>query len=67
VSYDSRFFGFIPKENVIGQPLFIYWSFETPGDQYKKTAFWDRIEFVTHVVIHFFDETRWRRTLKRVH
>jgi signal peptidase I len=66
VSYDSRFFGFIPKENVIGQPLFIYWSFETPPDQYKRTGFWDRIEFVSHVVIHFFDETRWRRTLKRV-
>jgi signal peptidase I len=66
VSYDSRFFGFIPKENVIGQPLFIYWSFETPGDQYRKTGAWDRVEFVSHVVIHFFDQTRWRRTLKRV-
>ncbi len=66
VSYDSRFWGFIPQQNVIGRPLFIYWSFETPSDQYKKTGFEERIGFVAHVVIHFFDQTRWRRTLKVV-
>ena len=30
VSLDSRYWGFIPQENVIGRPMFIYWSFETP-------------------------------------
>jgi hypothetical protein len=24
----------------------------------------DRIGFLVHVVVHFFDETRWRRTLR---
>lgn len=66
VSLDSRYWGFIPKENVIGRPMFIYWSFETPGDQYRKTDIGDRIGFLAHVVLHFFDETRWRRTLKVV-
>jgi signal peptidase I len=66
VSYDSRYWGFIPQENVIGRPMFIYWSFETPADEYKETAVSDRIESVAHKVIHFFDETRWRRTLKVV-
>jgi signal peptidase I len=66
VSLDSRYWGFIPKENVIGRPMFIYWSFETPGDQYRKTDFGDRIGFLAHVVLHFFDETRWGRTLKVV-
>ena len=37
VSYDSRYWGFIPRENVVGRPMFIYWSFETPDDQYTKT------------------------------
>ncbi|MGA3213476.1 MAG: signal peptidase I, partial [Terriglobales bacterium] len=32
VSYDSRYWGFIPQENVIGRPIFIYWSFVTPPD-----------------------------------
>jgi signal peptidase I len=66
VSYDSRYFGFIPRENVIGRPMFIYWSFETPPNQYMQREFSQRIEFLAHVVIHFFDETRWRRTLKVV-
>jgi signal peptidase I len=63
VSYDSRFWGFIPRENVVGRPMVIYWSFETPKDQYLKTAWSDRIKFIGKVVIHFFDETRWKRML----
>jgi signal peptidase I len=66
VSYDSRFWGFIPKENVIGRPMFVYWSFETPADQYQKTEVSDRLKFIGNVILHFFDETRWRRTLKVV-
>ncbi len=67
VSLDSRYWGFIPRKNVIGRPLFIYWSFETPRDQYEHTAVSERLEFLAHVVIHFFDETRWSRTLRAVH
>jgi signal peptidase I len=63
-SLDSRYWGFVPRENVIGRPLFIYWSFETPENQYLKTAWVDQMGFMAHVVIHFFDETRWRRTLQ---
>jgi len=67
VSLDSRYWGFIPQENVIGRPMFIYWSFKTPDDQYQKTAWSDRISFLlTRVVLHFFDETRWKRTLHGV-
>jgi signal peptidase I len=66
VSLDSRFWGFIPKENVIGRPMFIYWSFVTPANQYLQKEIGERAKFLAHVVIHFFDETRWRRTLKIV-
>lgn len=66
VSLDSRYWGFIPQENVIGRPMFVYWSFETPSDQYQRTSFGDRLGFLAHVVLHFFDETRWRRTLRIV-
>ena len=58
VSLDSRYWGFIPKENIIGRPMFIYWSFETPENQYRKTAWGDRLLFLGKVVLHFFDETR---------
>jgi len=66
VSYDSRYWGFIPRENVIGRPMFIYWSFQTPPDQYLQKGLGQRLGFVAHVVIHFFDETRWRRTFRIV-
>ena len=67
ISLDSRYWGFIPQENLIGRPLFIYWSFETPKEQYDKTAWSERIAFVFHVVIHFFDQTRWSRMFHPVH
>ena len=66
VSKDSRYWGFIPRGNVIGRPLLIYWSFITPPDQYQMRGAGDRLGFLAHVVIHFFDETRWSRTLRIV-
>ena len=65
-SLDSRYWGFIPKENVIGRPMFIYWSFETPRDQWEQRGFFQRLGFMAHVIIHFFDQTRWHRTLRLV-
>ena len=65
-SFDSRFFGVIPQENLIGRPMFIYWSFRTPEGQYEHTGFGERIGFLVHTIIHFFDETVWSRTFKVV-
>jgi len=61
VSYDSRYWGFIPQKNVVGRPMFIYWSFETPADQVNKTEMSERISFLLHEITHFFTQTRWRR------
>jgi signal peptidase I len=66
VSLDSRYWGFVPRENIVGRPLFVYWSFIQSGDQYEKTSLADRASFLLHTIIHFFDETRWKRTLHLV-
>ena len=66
VSYDSRYWGFIPRKNVIGRPMFIYWSFVTPPDQYQMRSASDRLGFLAHIIFHFFDETRWSRTFRIV-
>jgi signal peptidase I len=65
-SYDSRYWGFVPRKNLIGRPMFIYWSFVTAEDQYEMSGLWDRVENVGHILVHFFDETRWSRTFKPV-
>ncbi len=63
VSYDSRYWGFIPRENVVGRPMFIYWSFQTPEDQYTKKEVGERVAFFLHILTHFFNESRWSRML----
>jgi signal peptidase I len=61
-SLDGRFWGFVPQGNILGRPLFVYWSFKTPENQEDKTSIGDRIAFMFHIVIHIFDGTRWTRT-----
>ncbi len=61
-SLDSRFWGFVPRQNIIGRPLFNYWSFITPESEYDQTGVGNRLAWMTHVALHFFTETRWTRT-----
>ena len=61
-SSDSRDWGFVPTSNVIGEPLFVYWSYDAP------TALWldenpkHRISFYASIAENFFSNTRWNRT-----
>ena len=61
-SLDSRFWGFVPQGNILGRPMFVYWSFKTPDDQEDKTSLSDKIAFMVHEATHFFHGTRWERT-----
>ena len=65
-SMDSRFWGFVPRENILGRPLFNYWSFETPEDEGDQKGTGNALAWMGHVALHFFTETRWRRTLMRI-
>jgi len=67
VSLDSRYWGFVPRENVIGRPMFIYWSFITPRDEYQRQGLGERIAWFFDIIIHFFDKTRWSRMFHVVH
>ena len=61
-SWDSRFWGFVPRELISGRPLLIYWSYETAREEYARNTLWDKISQTADLVIHFFTKTRWRRT-----
>ena len=66
-SLDSRFWGFVPRENIMGRPLFNYWSFEASESQLEQQGLGNKLAWFGHVAVHFFTDTRWSRTLKRVH
>ena len=63
-SQDSRYWQFIPRDYMLGQPLVIYWSFETSRDEYLRTSPGERIERITDVVLNFFTKTEWKRFFK---
>src|SRR5262249_25120993 len=64
-SLDSRYWGFIPRENIVGRPLLVYWSYESGANDYPS-ALDDRVVSVLQTAIHFFDRTRWSRTFHMV-
>jgi signal peptidase I len=61
-SMDSRYWGFVPRQNILGRPLFVYWSIVTPESGTDEVPLGERAESSLHEFIHFFDETRWGRT-----
>jgi len=65
-STDSRYWGFVPRCNIIGRPLFVYWSFITPDGLLDNPSTQQQASFTLHEVLHFFDQTRWERMLHRV-
>ncbi len=64
-SLDGRFWGFVPRENILGRPLFNYWSFETSADAMtaEQASTGARIASFFTTALHVFDKTRWKRTL----
>jgi signal peptidase I len=66
-SWDSRFWGFVPRALITGRPLFIYWSFETPRGEYLQNSLADRLSQTFDLIVHFLTKTRWGRTFRFVH
>ena len=63
-SADSRFWGSVPREFIVGKGLIIYWSYETDSDEYRRTDVVDRFQQVIDLVSNFFAKTRWSRSFK---
>ena len=59
-SLDSRYWGFVPRDNIIGKPFFIFWSYDAPTEHLVDF----RLDHFIDLAKHFFTKTRWDRTLK---
>jgi signal peptidase I len=59
-SLDSRYWGFVPRENIIGKPLLVYWSYDAPT--HRLTSPGVNLEHLRDLAANFFTKTRWRRT-----
>ena len=64
-SSDSRYWGFVPRDNIVGTPLVIYWSFEAPTEDLTNPNI--GIDHLVDVVTHFFSKTRWSREFRLLH
>ncbi len=61
-SLDSRYWGLVPRENIMGKPTIIFWSYDAPTDDLKDYS----IHHMLDLAQHFFTKTRWDRTLRLV-
>jgi len=61
-SLDSRYWGFVPRENIVGTPLVIYWSYDAPTQDLTNGNI--GLDHIVDVVAHFFTKTRWSRTFR---
>jgi len=65
-SLDSRYWGFVPRENIIGRPLLIYWSLRARRRAEVSGSAGDRLSAFLHGMSHFLQDTRWNRTFRIV-
>jgi signal peptidase I len=59
-SNDGRFWGFVPRENIIGTPVMIYMSIKAPDGAWEPGHLSDRFEAYGNSIIHP-SLIRWRR------
>lgn len=51
-SLDSRYWGFVPRDHIIGRPLYVYWSFNPRDENSSHTG---------NVLRDFFGNINWKR------
>jgi signal peptidase I len=60
-SSDSREWGFVPLDNVIGEPMFVYWSYDAPSSRWLDPKVGKQMAFYASIAANFFSHTRWSR------
>ena len=63
-SYDSRYWGFVPQENIVGRPLMIYWSMDRTDPETAGGTPSGKLSSLTLSVSQMFNSLRWQRMLR---
>jgi signal peptidase I len=65
-SLDSRYWGLVPRENIIGRPMLIYFSLRQPDedDPVASTLPDDKLFYLRTRIVHFLGDVRWHRILR---
>lgn len=66
-SLDSRYWGFVDRDAIMGRPVLIYWSVDATSADYSDRSFFGRLWSVLDTIIHLPVRTRWSRMLHGVH
>jgi signal peptidase I len=66
-SLDSRYWGFVDRDAIMGRPFLIYWSINANSADYGNANFGERILVIFDTLIHLPARTRWNRMLHTVH
>jgi len=63
-SLDSRYWGFVPRDYILGKPLLIYWSYRASTEDLAGSSVGSLFSHFVDLGEHFFTRTRWDRTLR---
>jgi signal peptidase I len=66
-SWDSRYWGFVDRDAVMGRPILIYWSVEATAADYNDRSLVNRLVGLADTIIHLPKLTRWSRMFHGVH
>lgn len=66
-SLDSRYWGFVDRDAIMGRPFLIYWSINASTADYSNSSFGERIVGIFDTLLHLPERTRWNRMLHTVH
>jgi signal peptidase I len=66
-SWDSRYWGFVDREAIVGQPILIYWSVRATSDDYADRSLEGSARGIGSTMAHLSSSTRWNRMLREVH
>ena len=64
-SLDSRYWGFVPRDNIVGKPVIVYWSYDAPTEALLNPTI--GMDHLVDMLEHFFTKTRWGRMFMLVH